>query len=147
VVLAVLSALLSCGACSAASAPDVARPSIVTPPPTVVASARARDRIPRAVPEPDARNQFAPQLDVEISVSRNGFVEARTAPGASCSASLVRSSALSGLSEVVMPLRVADQTGTVSWTYDAVGGGSGLHTVRCNRGGQQIVATAGFTVP
>ena len=97
------------------------------------------------MPEPDARNRFAPQLDVEITISRIGFVEARTAAGVSCSASVARSS---GTTEVVMPLRVADQTGTVSWTYDAATvGGGGLHTVRCNRGGQQIAATAGFTAP
>ena len=97
------------------------------------------------MPEPDARNRFAPQLDVEITISRIGFVEARTAAGVNCSASVARSS---GTTEVVMPLRVADQTGTVSWTYDAATvGGGGLHTVRCNRGGQQIAATAGFTAP
>jgi len=147
-VLAGVSALMSCAACSGSPASDLARPSIATPPSTAVASARSRDRIPRPLPEPDARAQFAPQLDVEITVSRNGFVEARTAPGASCSASLVPPSGASGVSEVVMPLRVSDQTGKVSWTYEAASvGGSGLHTVRCNRGGQQTAATAGFTAP
>jgi len=144
-VLAALSALMLCAACSAAPAPAVARPSIVTPPPKAVAPSPARERTPRAAPEPDARNRFAPQLDVEITISRIGFVEARTAAGVSCSASVARSS---GTPEVAMPLRVADQTGTVSWAYEAAAaGGSGLHTVRCNRGGQQIAAAAGFTVP
>src|SRR5205814_7420065 len=104
----------------------------------------ARDRAPRAVPEPDARGRFAPQLDVEITVSRSGLVEARTAAGATCTASLMLAG---GSSAITMPLRVADQDGRAAWSYDVVGAGSGVHTVSCARGGQQATSGAGFGAP
>ena len=96
------------------------------------------------MPEPDARGRFAPQLDVEITLSRSGIVEARTAAGASCTASVMLSG---GSSAITMPLRVADQSGRVAWSYESVDTGSGLHTVTCTRGGQQVTSGAGFQGP
>jgi len=46
-----------------------------------------------------------------------------------------------------MPLRVADQSGRVAWSYESVDTGSGLHTVTCTRGGQQVTSGAGFQGP
>jgi len=148
-VRAGISALMLCAACSTAPAPEIARASVGTPPPTAFTVAPGRDRVQRPLPEPDARSRFAPPLNVEITVSRDGFVEARTAPGATCTASLAFPSAQSAGPAVVLPLRVANQTGAVAWTYEALPtpGGSGLHTVRCTRGGQEFAATAAVATP
>lgn len=148
-VLAGISSLMSAG-CSPVAAPDIPAPSIVTPPPsrTEVAAAAGRDR-PRPLPEPDMRGRFAPQLDVQITVSRNGAVEASTTPGATCMATLGLSSGPVAAPDGLRPERVADGIGRVAWTYEplAATAGSGSHTVSCARGGPQVTATARFTVP
>jgi len=144
VIVAAMCAIGIGASCSTTTAPDVARPSIATPPPATSALAPARDRGPRPLPEPDVRGRFAPQLDVEITVSRSGILEARTAVGASCTASVMLAG---GSSAITMPLRVADQSGRVAWSYDVVGAGSGVHTVSCARGGQQATSGASFGTP
>lgn len=148
-VLAGISSLMSAG-CSPVATPDIPAPSIVTPPPsrTEVAAAPGGDRS-RPLPEPDMRGRFAPQLDVQITVSRNGAVEASTTPGATCIATLGLSSGRVAAPDGLKPERVADRIGQVAWTYEplAASAGSGFHTVSCARGGPQVTATARFTVP
>jgi hypothetical protein len=143
-IVAAICVVATCASCATATPPDVARPSIATPPPAVSALAPARDRGPRPLPEPDVRGRFAPQLDVEITVSRSGGVEARTAAGASCTASVMLAG---GSSVMTMPLRVADPDGRVAWTYETAGAGGGTHTVSCTRGGQQVTSGASFGAP
>ncbi len=121
---------------------DVVRPSIATPPAAVAASQPPRERTPRPLPEPDMRSRFAPPLDVEISISRNGVLEAITAPGASCSATVAFVPA-ADVPDGLRPVRIADRSGRVAWTYGAVPGApSGIQTVNCSRGGQLVTATA-----
>lgn len=124
------------------------RPSIVTPPATLAASPPPRERMPRPLPEPDLRSRFAPQLDVQITISRNGRLEAVTAPGASCTATLVFSVAPAEVPDGLKAVRIADRGGLVVWTYDAVpSAGGGLQTVTCTRGTQQASATARIAGP
>lgn len=143
-----ISSLMHVG-CSPVATPDVAPPSVVTPPPTSVAATPARDRVPRPLPEPDMRSRFAPQLDVLITVSRNGVLEALTLPSAICTATLVLSSGRVAVPDGLRPERVADRIGKVAWTYEplAAGAGTGFHTVSCARGGVELAATAPVGVP
>ena len=134
--------------CSPVATPDITPPSVVTSP-TPVAATPARDRVPRPLPEPDLRSRFAPQLDVQITVSRNGVLEALTLPSAICTATLVLSSGRVAVPDGLRPERVADHVGRVAWTYEplAADAGTGFHTVSCARGGLELAATARFTVP
>lgn len=133
--------------CSPVATPGVTPPLIVTPPPTPVAATPAR--VPRPLPEPDMRSRFAPQFEVQITVSRNGALEALTTPGAICTATLLLSSNRVAVPDGLRPERVADRIGLVSWTYEPLtaAAGDGFHTVSCARGGLQLAATARFSVP
>jgi hypothetical protein len=95
------------------------------------------------------RSRFAPQLDVQITLSRDGALEASTAPGAICTATLGLWSGRVAAPDGLRAERVADRIGQVAWTYEplAASAGSGFHTVSCARGGLQVTATAGFVVP
>jgi len=146
--LATISAIACCASCLGAPATDTARPSVVTPQAVAVASPSARERMPRPLPEPDLRSRFAPGLDVEVTVSRIGFVEAHTAPDASCTATLVLASGPSDVPEGLRHVGIADRTGRVAWAYEApAGAGNGSHSVTCSRAGRQVTAVASFTAP
>jgi len=88
-------------------------------------------------------------LDVLITVSRNGVLEALTLPSAICTATLVLSSGRVAVPDGLRPARVADRIGKVAWTYEplAAEAGTAFHTVSCARGGLQLTATAPVSVP
>src|SRR2546423_2353401 len=102
-------------------------------------------------PTTPAQNEgFAASRPLTVSITRAdyGSVSARTAPGASCSASAKlpsgRNSTAKGLDT-----HNADGSGAITWTYQTVGNttkGTGTYTITCSAGGQTQTATAAFQV-
>jgi hypothetical protein len=87
-------------------------------------------------------------LTVTIGRAEYGLISARTAAGATCTASARlpsgRESSAQGLDT-----HAADGSGSITWTYRTEANttkGTGTYTVSCSAGGQTARATASFTV-